>query len=278
MQHLTGKVAGRSAVLRQPRTQAQGRALYAAAFACHTRSIRRGQRGLDPVRSAPRGGRCGGSAAGRGSLHLGVIGDLAQRPARKPIFSERLVGLAAAGHRLAAGRVTLRRLAAADHVAVSRRGRTHGPLDEVITSHGLSRRVVAVVPTYTAAAHIIASSAPIGLLTAGYASQVAALTDARVYEIPAEPPTLPIAQAWHVRHDLDPPTTGSRTTSPRSSARRMTVRTLRGPDTTSLAEELGTIRTATADDLPWWLSTTTSADRSSYASGTPEPDAQICRN
>jgi hypothetical protein len=40
--------------------------------------------------------------------------------------------------------------------------------------------------------------------TASYASQVAALTGALVYEIPAELPTLPIAQAWHVRHDLDP--------------------------------------------------------------------------
>ncbi len=42
------------------------------------------------------------------------------------------------------------------------------------------------------------------LITASYASQVAALTGALVYEIPAELPTLPIAQAWHVRHDLDP--------------------------------------------------------------------------
>ena len=64
--------------------------------------------------------------------------------------------------------------------------------------------MVAVVPTYTAAAHIIASSELTGLMTAGYAAQVAALTGAHLYEIPAELPTLPISQAWHVRHDLDP--------------------------------------------------------------------------
>lgn len=61
-----------------------------------------------------------------------------------------------------------------------------------------------MVPTYTAAAHIIASSGLTGLVTASYASQVAALTGARVYEIPAALPTLTISQAWHVRHDLDP--------------------------------------------------------------------------
>jgi glyoxylase-like metal-dependent hydrolase (beta-lactamase superfamily II) len=43
------EVAGRSEVIRQPRTDAEERALHAAAFACHTRSIRRGGRGPDPA-------------------------------------------------------------------------------------------------------------------------------------------------------------------------------------------------------------------------------------
>ena len=43
------EVDGHSSVARQPRSQAQEQALYAAAFACHTRSIRRGARGLDPA-------------------------------------------------------------------------------------------------------------------------------------------------------------------------------------------------------------------------------------
>lgn len=43
------EVAGRSSIIRQPRTPAQEHALYAAAFACPTRSIRRGARGLDPA-------------------------------------------------------------------------------------------------------------------------------------------------------------------------------------------------------------------------------------
>ena len=129
-------------------------------------------------------------------LDLGVIGE--------PLYSDRMVGLAAAGHPLASGRVTLRRLAAADHVVVSRRGRTHGAIDVVLASRGLSRRVAAVVPTFTAAAHIILGSGLTGLLSARYAAQVATLAGAFLYEIPAELPVLPIAQAWHVRHDLDP--------------------------------------------------------------------------
>lgn len=40
--------ADRSTLIRQPRTAAEERSLYAAAFACQTRSIRRGARGLPP--------------------------------------------------------------------------------------------------------------------------------------------------------------------------------------------------------------------------------------
>ncbi|HEX4787978.1 MAG TPA: LysR family transcriptional regulator [Actinospica sp.] len=137
-------------------------------------------------------------------LDVGVIADLGPEVRSRPLFEERLVGLAAAGHPLASGRITLGRIAAAEHVVVSRRGRPHGAFDEVLAEHGLARHVAVVVPTYTAAAHIIAGSELTGLVAAGYAGQVAALTGAHVYEIPAELPRLPLAQAWHVRHDLDP--------------------------------------------------------------------------
>jgi DNA-binding transcriptional LysR family regulator len=112
--------------------------------------------------------------------------------------------MVAVGHDLASGTVTPRRIATAQHVGVSRRGRTRGAFDDILDQLGLARKVVAVVPTFTAAAQIIASSELTGLITARHAAQVAALTGAHIYEIPCELPRLPISQAWHVRHDLDP--------------------------------------------------------------------------
>lgn len=137
-------------------------------------------------------------------LDLGVIGDLGPEVRTQALYQEHLVGLAAASHRLAAGPVTLRRLAEADHVAVSRRGRPRGALDAVLAEHGLTRNVAAVVPTFTAAANIIVGSDLTGLIPARYARRVAAFTGARCYEVPADLPSLTMSQAWHVRHDLDP--------------------------------------------------------------------------
>lgn len=137
-------------------------------------------------------------------LDIGVIADFGPEVRVQPLYEERLVGLVAATHPLASGRVTLRCIAAMEHIAVSRRGRTRGAFDDILAGHGLARTVVAVVPTFTVAAHIITSSQLTGLVTASYATQAAALSGAHLYEIPAELPKLPISQAWHIRYDLDP--------------------------------------------------------------------------
>jgi DNA-binding transcriptional LysR family regulator len=137
-------------------------------------------------------------------LDVGVIPDYGPEVRTEPLTQERLVGLVAPGHPLGSGRVTLRRIAEVEHISVSRRGRIRGTLDEVLEEHGLARKVVVTVPTFTAAAQIIANSELTGLITSRYAAEFAALTGAHVYEVPARLHDLPLSQAWHVRHDLDP--------------------------------------------------------------------------
>jgi DNA-binding transcriptional LysR family regulator len=137
-------------------------------------------------------------------LDLGSIADFGPEVRTQPLYEERFVGMVASGHPLASRRPTLRRIAALEHVVVSRRGRTWGAFDDILHQHGLSRKIVAVVPTFTSAVHIINSSQLTGLIAAGFAADVAALTGAHIYELPAAVPSVPLAQAWHVRHDLDP--------------------------------------------------------------------------
>jgi DNA-binding transcriptional LysR family regulator len=140
---------------------------------------------------------------GQIALDLGSVPDMGPEIRIQPLYEETLVGVVASGHPLSSGRLTLRRLADADHVAVSRRGRARGPLDRALDEHGLSRRVVAVVPTFTSAARMIMRSQLVGLLPARYARCVATDGGAHVSTIPAVLPVLTISQAWHVRHDAD---------------------------------------------------------------------------
>ena len=137
-------------------------------------------------------------------VDLGVIGDLGPEVRTQPLYDDHMVGLVADGHPLSQGPVTLARLAAVPHVTVSRRGRVRGPLDEVLEREGLSRRVIAVVPTYAAAAFLILSSDATGLFPGSAAGRLVDVLPARAFAVPAPLPPLPIALAWHARHDNDP--------------------------------------------------------------------------
>jgi DNA-binding transcriptional LysR family regulator len=89
-------------------------------------------------------------------------------------------------------------------VVVSRRGRTRGPLDDVLEKEGLSRTIAVVVATHAAAAFLILSTRLTGILAGFAARQLAATTSVRPYLIPAELPPLPISAGWHARYDADP--------------------------------------------------------------------------
>ena len=141
---------------------------------------------------------------GRVDLDLGVIGDLGPEVRVQPLYEDEMLGLVAPGHSLARGAVTLERLAAVPHVAVSRRGQDRGPLDDVLAQAGLSRRVTAIVPSYAAAAFLILATDLTGLIAGFAARPIAAASGAHAYRIPAPLPPVRIAAAWHARFDSDP--------------------------------------------------------------------------
>src|SRR3954469_9810313 len=85
-------------------------------------------------------------------LEIGIIRPGDPEIRSETLVTETLVGAVRPDHPLARVKtVTPRRFAAADHIVVSRRGRVHGPIDELLAELGLRRRVVAVVPTFASA-------------------------------------------------------------------------------------------------------------------------------
>jgi len=115
-----------------------------------------------------------------------------------------------AGHPLTEGTLTPARLAAAEHVAASRKGRFTGPLDTALAEHGLSRRVGAVLPGHLAAMTLAAVGDVVCLVpTAQPGEPPSPLSDPahalglRLLEIPLPLPPLTIGMAWHPRHTAD---------------------------------------------------------------------------
>jgi DNA-binding transcriptional LysR family regulator len=142
-----------------------------------------------------------------GSVDLDIgAGDVAAPDIRTAVlYRERLVGVVGADSPLARHRrPTLAQLCQQPHVSASRRGRTRGPLDDVLEAAGLHRHVAAVVPTFAVAVLLVASSRFVGLVPQRLAEQYDQALGLRWFPVPAALPELDIRLFWHVRLDADP--------------------------------------------------------------------------
>jgi DNA-binding transcriptional LysR family regulator len=114
------------------------------------------------------------------------------------------------GHPLADEVLDPARLAAAEHVVVSRRGRFTGPLDTALAERNLRRRVTAVLPSHLAAMTLAARSDLVCLAPAPLPgnpetplTHTATALGLRLLDIPVPLPPLTIGMAWHPRHAAD---------------------------------------------------------------------------
>src|SRR6185312_16572333 len=99
--------------------------------------------------------------------------------------------------------VTPKRFAAEDHIAVSRRGRAHGPIDEQLATMGLRRRVVAVVPSFATALFLSREADVVCVAPARLGRPMLDTLGLHTFSIPLELPSLTIGMAWHPRNDHD---------------------------------------------------------------------------
>ncbi|MFG3252318.1 LysR family transcriptional regulator [Streptomyces sp. NPDC048172] len=144
---------------------------------------------------------------GRADLEIGVVHGPAPETRVEHVFTDDNVGVVRAGHPLLEvrdGGITPERYAAAAHITASRRGRLHGPIDDLLAERGLRRRVVASVPTFTAAMLVVADTDLVGRTGRRLAAWQRKRLGLVAFEIPLDLPDLPIAQAWHPRDEKDP--------------------------------------------------------------------------
>ncbi|MFC9125878.1 LysR family transcriptional regulator [Streptomyces sp. NPDC057099] len=147
---------------------------------------------------------------GRIDLEIGSIDHVDPETRVEELVTLRMVAAVRDGHPLTRETLTPERLAAAEHVVVSRRGRFTGPLDTALAERNLRRRVTAVLPSHLAALHLAARSDVVCLVPAALpGAPLSPLTEAAttlglgLLDIPVPLPPLAIGIAWHPRHAAD---------------------------------------------------------------------------
>ncbi|WP_086666660.1 LysR family transcriptional regulator [Lentzea kentuckyensis] len=97
----------------------------------------------------------------------------------------------------------LRGYAAYPHVLVSRRGRFTAPIDDLLASAGLHRRVIATVATVATALQIVATSDALVTTTAILCGPLIEAFGLVTLPLPVKSPEAPINCNWHQRYDSD---------------------------------------------------------------------------
>ncbi len=100
--------------------------------------------------------------------------------------------------------VTAARYAASEHITISRRGSLGNAVDDALAQLGLTRRVVATVPTEAAAFEFVRGSDL--LVTAPESTTRSAAEDLGLtpLPLPLELSPAPVYLSWHQRYDTDP--------------------------------------------------------------------------
>ena len=99
-------------------------------------------------------------------LEIGVLGKSGPEVRVQTLFRDHFVCAVREGHPLLGkGKITAERYAACGHVVASRRGHESGPVDEALAALGLTRTVVAVVPSFRAALSVASVSDLVALVT-----------------------------------------------------------------------------------------------------------------
>src|ERR1700678_1034854 len=143
-------------------------------------------------------------ARGHTDLEIGADGPSRPEIAAETIGVDQMVIIVRAGHPLADGELTRERLAAAVHVTVSRRGRLHGVIDEALAERGLTRRVVAALPTSSAALDLVACTDLVTTVAEQVCRPVWTRLGLVARPLPFPVPPVPVIVTWHHRNDSDP--------------------------------------------------------------------------
>jgi DNA-binding transcriptional LysR family regulator len=123
---------------------------------------------------------------------------------QKPLLEDRFVCVVRRGHPRIKTKLTLRRFVAEKHLFIALRGTPGGAVDTALATIGQARRVGVMVPHFTVAPFLVATSDLVLTLAERMARRFAELLPLRLFPTPLEVPGFSIAQVWHARRHKDP--------------------------------------------------------------------------
>lgn len=137
-------------------------------------------------------------------LETGVVGRAMGPEVRtQALFTDRFVGVVRRGHALTrTGKITPARFAQQRHVFVSRRGVDRGPIDETLTTLGLTRDIALITSGFAAALAIVRGTDLVASVPEYHTTKLRA--GMATFPLPFKSAEFTVSLLWHPRMDGDP--------------------------------------------------------------------------
>jgi DNA-binding transcriptional LysR family regulator len=168
------------------------KAVHSKAPKVALRFISQGEEAIGPLRE------------GIVDLDIGTIKLRGPEVKVQKLFAVRFMGVVRRGHPLANVNVTAKRYVEHEHISASRRGLAWGAIDDALAKVGLRRTVSLVVPTFSSALMIAATSDLIAAVPDYLTRSAVTLYSSYVFSLPVRTESNRISLAWHPRFDADP--------------------------------------------------------------------------
>ncbi len=139
---------------------------------------------------------------GMADLETGVIGaDTAPELRVQALFRDRFIGVVRAGHPLADCLGTAAAYCQGRHIAISRRGVAHGPIDRALLALGLERQIATLVSGFATALALARASELIASVPERHTG--ALRVGMHSFALPFAVPGITVSLLWHPRMEGD---------------------------------------------------------------------------
>ncbi|WP_200919917.1 LysR family transcriptional regulator [Duganella sp. Leaf126] len=140
---------------------------------------------------------------GRVDLAVGAFDDASPALYQRRLFEQQYVTMFRKGHALAAGKLTLRRLLAAEHLIVSASGSPYDRVNALLEKAGVPVAAACQVPHFMAVPYIVGSTDLVVTVPEKLAQRAAAPFDLVFARPPLPLPALQTRLFWHRRYSDD---------------------------------------------------------------------------
>lgn len=149
-------------------------------------------------------GDCKALSEGTADLKIGRVHSSSPELRVENLTYSRFVGVAAIGHRLLNGSISIEEFARASHIDIMKGDGAASAIEAALAGHDLRRKVAVTTPHYTSALSMIGQTELVAVVPEILVKSGSLMAGLGSFDLPVQVAPFAVRMVWHPRSDADP--------------------------------------------------------------------------